>query len=90
MRGSLPERKDLERYGEPIVDETFLMLLNPSHSDISFVLPAPREGYAWQALIDTRHAVDVEAVVLKPGAAYDLSARCSALLSEVCLEPAVA
>ncbi len=78
---------DVNAFGEPIGDDTFLILLNPSHGDISFVLPAPRKGTAWQAIIDTRHAIDIEPVLLKDGQPYDLSARCSALLSEVVLAP---
>ena len=78
---------DVNAYGEPITDDTFLMLLNPSHADISFKLPPPRAGFVWEAMIDTRHAVDGEPVLLKIDACYDLSARCSALLSEVACPP---
>ncbi len=78
---------DVNAFGDPITDETFVMLLNPSHADISFVMPPAREGCAWEALIDTRHAVDSQPAVLKPGEAYQLSARCSALLCEAVIVP---
>ena len=76
---------DVNAFGEHIIDETFLLLLNPSHGDIAFILPRPRPGFAWQALVDTRHAVDMEPVVMPEGEPYELSSRCSALLSEVAL-----
>jgi glycogen operon protein len=74
---------DVNAFGEPITDDTFLLLLNPGHESISFHLPKPRNGCSWEAMIDTRHAVDAIPVAMVEGAPYDLSARCSALLREV-------
>ena len=74
---------DVNAFGEPITDDTFLLLLNPGHESISFHLPNPRNGCAWEAMIDTRHAVDTTPVRMVGAAPYDLSARCSALLREI-------
>ena len=79
---------DVNAFGEPIIDDTFLMLLNPGEQAISFVIPKPRPGCVWEAMIDTRHAVDNTAPQLSPDKPYDLSSRCSALLREVACPPA--
>ncbi len=76
---------DVNAFGEPIVDDTFLMLLNPGHDSLPFHLPDPRPGFAWEAIVDTRHQLDVDPVIMPLGASYDLSARCSVLLREVIL-----
>jgi glycogen operon protein len=39
--------------GRPIVDESFLMLLNAHHEELPFVLPEPRLGSAWRRVLDT-------------------------------------
>ncbi len=74
---------DVNAVGDEIVDDSFFLLLNPSHEEISFTLPLPREGYAWEAVLDTRHPVDTARVRLDNSKPYELSQRCSALLQEV-------
>ncbi len=74
---------DVNAFGEPIVDDTFLLLLNPGHEPISFRLPTARPGYCWEAMVDTRHEFDANDVVLDCDKPYDLSARCSVLLREI-------
>jgi glycogen operon protein len=39
--------------GEPIQDETFMMLFNAYHAPVKFIL-AGREGIGWERIIDTR------------------------------------
>jgi glycogen operon protein len=67
--------------GEPEADATFLLLLNASHEDVTFVLPAPAPIDAWQLLINT--AVDPGYGFedrLDPGSTFDASARSLVLL----------
>jgi len=45
---------DVNALGEPLVDDTFLILLNPHHEPIRFSLPPPRAGTVWELVIDTR------------------------------------
>ena len=45
---------DVNALGEPLSDNTFLILFNPHHEPIRFTLPAPRSGKAWTICIDTR------------------------------------
>jgi isoamylase len=44
---------DVNQIGEPIVDDTFLLLLNPHHEAVRFTLPQPRAGNAWDLCVDT-------------------------------------
>ncbi|MBB2911772.1 glycogen operon protein [Streptosporangium becharense] len=39
--------------GEPIVDDSFLLLINAHHEDMSFTLPGARYGGCWQNVLDT-------------------------------------
>ena len=43
---------DVNGVGEPIRDDTFMMLLNPHHEPIRFFMPRA-EGTAWEVLIDS-------------------------------------
>jgi len=45
---------DVNALGEPLLDDTFLILLNPHHEPVRFSLPAPRAGAVWELVIDTR------------------------------------
>jgi glycogen operon protein len=75
--------RDVNVFGDPIVDDTFLLLLNPGHEPISFVIPHPGPNCAWEAMIDTRHPVNGKPVPLETGKPYELGSRCSALLIQV-------
>lgn len=44
---------DVNSVGEPVIDDTFLILLNPHHEPIRFVLPPPERGVAWDLCFDT-------------------------------------
>ena len=41
--------------GEPVVDLSFLLLLNAHHEDIIFTLPPRRFGPRWQVELSTAH-----------------------------------
>ena len=43
---------DVNGVGEPIRDETFLILLNPHHEPIQFFMPRT-QGTAWELLLDS-------------------------------------
>ena len=44
---------DVDERGEPIVDDTALILLNAHHEPIPFTLPPTREGQVWECVLDT-------------------------------------
>jgi isoamylase len=44
---------DRDERGEPVVDDSFLVLFNGHHRDIPFVLPPPAFGERWVKVLDT-------------------------------------
>ena len=53
--------------GEPIVDDSFLLLFNAADNDVRFQLPKQSYGHAWEPVLDTadddlsdRHAVQAD------------------------------
>jgi isoamylase len=71
----------LDTYGERIVGDTLLILVNAHHEPSSFELPAIEWGDPWQVLVDTRTATlpDV-AVPTHAGEKYELASRSMAVL----------
>ena len=67
--------------GEPIVDSSFLLLLNAHHEDITFALPPRRFGPRWQVELSTAHP-RAPAVVLTARGAAHVSARSLLLLRQ--------
>ncbi len=55
--------------GEEIVDDSFLLMLNPGHEDVAMTLPDGPFGDTWQLVLDTNHAAAVVADDEKPEAA---------------------
>jgi glycogen operon protein len=47
------ELRDLTPRGEPVVDESFLLLFNAHHEPIEFTLPPRRFGRHWQVVLST-------------------------------------
>ena len=39
--------------GEPLRDDSFLLLFNPSPDAVSFTIPEPSYGSAWEIVVDT-------------------------------------
>ena len=74
---------DVNEVGDPILDDTFLILFNPHHEPIRFYLPAPRPGTDWELVLDTRNAFVGRPARLKARKYYQLIDRSLALLREV-------
>jgi len=68
--------------GNPIIDDTLLILLNAHHESLSFVLPAHKRGVRWQPILDTAETSDrkTKARLLRAGKEYALEARAMAVL----------
>jgi isoamylase len=64
---------DVDRYGEPLRDDTFLFCLNPHYEHIQFYMPPCSTGCVWELLIDTRYAASTEQRFLKAGEFYDMT-----------------
>lgn len=74
---------DVNGVGDPIVDDTFLIMLNPHTEPIKFYLPNGGPGDAWEAWLDTACPDRTERLVVKVGDPYELAPRSLALLREV-------
>jgi isoamylase len=48
---------EVNAVGEPIHDDTFVVLFNPHHEPVRFTLPRVRPETAWQLCLDTRTAL---------------------------------
>jgi isoamylase len=73
---------DVNGVGEPVTDDTFLLLFNPHTGPIQFYMP-PREGTAWEVLLDTTLPEREDRPVVKSGDFYDMPPRSTALLREL-------
>lgn len=65
---------DMDERGEPVVDETALILLNAHHESIPFTLPETREGQIWERVLDTATG-DGTPLTLRGGEALDVGDR---------------
>jgi glycogen operon protein len=74
---------DVNSVGEPIKDDTFLILLNSHHETVHFRLPPARPGALWCRCFDTRWTDAPSIASMKSGADYDLIARSLAVFKEV-------
>ncbi|HVW85933.1 MAG TPA: glycogen debranching protein GlgX, partial [Bryobacteraceae bacterium] len=82
---------DVNPFGQPLRDDTFLMMLNPHHEPIKFYLPKMHPGTNWQLCFDTRNGKDKDAgVELAPGDPYELRDRSFALFKESTGETVIA
>ncbi|HEX2203011.1 MAG TPA: glycogen debranching protein GlgX [Longimicrobium sp.] len=68
--------------GDPLVDDSLLLLLNAHHEPIRFRLPAEPEGVRWEVLVDTAGNDDVpeEPRVVAGGEELELEGRTLAFL----------
>jgi isoamylase len=73
---------DVNGVGEPITDETFMILFNPHTEPIKFYMPR-HPGTAWEVLLDTGFPERTEKPVIAEGEFYDLIPRSSALLRQM-------
>jgi glycogen operon protein len=72
---------EVDDWGEPITDDTLLVLLNAQPDPVSFMLPDAHPGTSWEVLVDT--ALDDEASERRQfpvGASVSLAGRSFQLL----------
>jgi glycogen operon protein len=65
---------DVDERGEPITDETALILLNAHSESIPFTLPKTQDGQAWERVLDTT-GDDQEPLALRGGDEFNLRDR---------------
>ena len=72
---------EVDAKGNPILDDTLLILLNAHHETVPFTLPAHRRGVKWELLLDTRAPAGRRRYPsMKGGEVYSLEGRCLAVL----------
>jgi isoamylase len=87
MRLSGRTLQDVDRYGEPIRDDTFLFCMNPHHELIHFYIPPCSVGCNWEIILDTRDAASTEARHIKSGESYDMVEHSAVLFREAVEKP---
>ena len=79
LAGDRIEEKD--HLGNPIHDDTFLLLINAHHEPIRFTLPPHPANLQWQLVLDTvQDVIPALAPLMPEGNHYDLQARSLALM----------
>ncbi|HXR77470.1 MAG TPA: glycogen debranching protein GlgX [Bryobacteraceae bacterium] len=73
--------RDVDRSGEPITDDTFLLCLNSHTEAVAFQLPDCPAGKHWELAIDTR-SFNTEPKHLDCGDVYEMIARSLALFRQ--------
>ena len=75
---------DVDESGEPVKDDTFLILLNCHHEPIKFFVPKPPGAEKWEIVIDTNDPeLECDTRFSEGGTAVDLVP----LSLVVCREP---
>jgi isoamylase len=73
--------EETDEKGQPIVGDTFLLLLNAHHEAIPFILPAHRARVRWELVLDTHDwETGPRVPVFRAGDNYPLEARSLAVL----------
>jgi glycogen operon protein len=73
---------DVDRYGEPVRDDSFLLCLNPHHEHIRFFLPVDVTTCSWELLVDTRDATTTKSRIFQCGEFYDMLEHSAVLFRE--------
>ncbi len=73
---------DVNGFGEPIRDETYMILLNPHHEPIRFYMPQ-KEGSAWELVLDSANPEREDKPVVAAGAFHELTPRSTAVMREL-------
>ncbi|WP_182111284.1 MULTISPECIES: glycogen debranching protein GlgX [unclassified Actinotalea] len=66
--------------GEPVVDDSFLVLYNAAPEPVTFTLPPAEYGTVWTCVLDTDHTLETGAEV-KAGAAVEITGRSTLVLT---------
>jgi isoamylase len=71
---------EVNQFGQPIYDDTFLLMVNPHHESIKFYLPKSEEVKEWELVMDTRSPETLLASRVQPGHIYELISHSAALM----------
>jgi len=82
MRLSGRTLDDVNPVGQPIVDDTFLIVTNPHTEPVKFYMPEGSLGASWEECVETACPGREERRVFRAGEPYELAPRSLALLRE--------
>ena len=74
---------DVNAVGEPIEDDSFLLLLNPHGGPIDFYMPKLHDSSAWEVCLDTSKPSLAKRTKVAVSEPYGLPPRSAALLREI-------
>lgn len=78
---------EVNQFGQPIYDDTFLLMLNPHHESIKFYLPKEEDVKQWELVMDTRSPETLLVARVEPGKVYELIPHSAALMRAIEEEP---
>jgi isoamylase len=61
--------------GEPVIDDSFLLLFNANHGPVEFTAPPEEFAESWLIELDTAFPIDDEERTLKPDAVFSVEGR---------------
>jgi glycogen operon protein len=74
---------DVNSFGEPIKDDSFLLLYNPHDGPVEFYMPKLHGKAGWQLCLDTSKPTLAKKRVVRVAQPYELTARAVALFREL-------
>ena len=77
----------VDEKGEPVVDDTFLLMLNCHHEPIKFYLPQSPQSKDWEVVVDTNDPEQTIDRVLPAGKPIELARQSLILMRETRAEP---
>ena len=72
-----------DQRGQPVVDDSFLLLFNAADTGLDFVMPGADYGERWEILIDTTKPLDVEQPSIKADTPAHVEGRAVLVLRRV-------
>jgi isoamylase len=73
----------VNQFGQPITDDTFLLMLNPHHETIKFYMPKGADVKSWELVVDARQPSPGAPRRVRSGYSYDLIPYTAALMRAI-------
>ena len=74
--------KEVSDRGQPITDQSFLLLMNAHYEPVPFTLPSLAQEREWLTLVDTAHTTESNGHRFRDSELYPLQARSLVLLTQ--------
>ena len=73
----------VNEFGQPLIDDTYMFMLNPHHESIAFYMPQSDDIQAWELILDSRSPETLVSARVLPGETYVLIPYSAALMRAV-------